>query len=217
MVSMRGRRMAGVISPMLYLISSTSALTFQNSVLPAASCRRRAALMSILCVPGLLSRPALANNALLDESKVLLQGKITLPASVPTPSTENAAIYITCRPNQSNNVPAAILDGTRGKSPPVLAARFPMSPLSSFPLDFALTASHLTPEGAANGNNDDTLFWWQVDGLVVSARYDSDGVAATRDASDLVGRAVAKKDTAAGVVIELQGRGLFGKAVTNKK
>lgn len=70
---------------------------------------------------------------------------------------------------------------------------------------------------------------------VVSARLDSDGVAATRDPEDLVGRALMKKTklskavpaTAASpgdqastevpqVTVPLQGRGFGGKLVTGK-
>jgi hypothetical protein len=66
---------------------------------------------------------------------------------------------------------------------------------------------------------------------VISARLDSDGVAATRDSEDLVGRAVLKQPppatatpNAAGegaapwpqVTVPLQGRGFGGKLVTAK-
>ena len=120
-------------------------------------------------------------------------------------------------------MPAAILNGTRGKPPPVLAARFAGPP--QFPFRFALdTARHLTPEGADGKDDDD--YWWKDDNLVVSARWDSDGVAATRSPEDLVGRALlvrgdGKDDAAANsssqvVTVQLQGRGSFGKFATKK-
>ena len=60
--------------------------------------------------------------------------------------------------------------------------------------------------------------WWKDEDLVVSARFDSDGVAATRDPTDLVGRGFySSKSSQDPVAVELQGRGLFGKSVTAKK
>jgi len=63
----------------------------------------------------------------------------------PHPSPD-AALYVTARPNTSDDVPHAILDGTRGKPPPVLSIRV-LSP--SFPLTITLDGSNLTAEGAA--------------------------------------------------------------------
>ncbi|CAJ1888524.1 unnamed protein product [Cylindrotheca closterium] len=115
---------------------------------------------------------------------------------------------------------AAILNGSRGKSPPVLAARIENP---SFPLDFSLVSPRdLTVEGAAsisadNGQSPDfNNLWWNKEDLIVSARWDSDGVAATRSPEDLVGRAVWKNGEAK-VQLELGGRGAFGKYVTGSK
>jgi hypothetical protein len=165
-------------------------------------------------------------------------------------------VYITARPDRPDNVPSAILDGSRGKAPPVLVARLSLasllqlqsgsnnndsnsnndSPQSLFPLDFTLTAADVTVEGlqqqiggpAVNANtNTSEPYWWSRDHLIVSARLDSDGVAATRDPNDLVGRSVykqKKRSSGSGtdaneemVTIELQGRGVGGKFVTGKK
>ena len=75
--------------------------------------------------------------------------------------------------------------------------------------------------------------WWAGEDLVVSARLDTDGVASTRDPTDLVGRGIFRPpaatpaSTAAAsaaaaapatvVSIELRGRGMFGKSVTGRK
>ncbi len=135
------------------------------------------------------------------------------------------------------------MDGTRGKSPPVLSARFPIASATTatgefFPFQFELTQQNLTPEGALllpTATIDDKesdgspvmMLWWEKNGkdLVVSARLDSDGVASTRDPEDLVGRGVSTRPldranddaTVANVSIELRGRGMFGKSVTAKK
>mmetsp|Transcript_24140 Transcript_24140/g.29725 ORF Transcript_24140/g.29725 Transcript_24140/m.29725 type:complete len:269 (-) Transcript_24140:110-916(-) len=152
---------------------------------------------------------------------VLLKGSVTIPAGISLPEdTTSSALYITARPNNSIDVPRAILDGSNGKPPPVLAARFPNL---QFPFNFELRASDLTLEGnnsiststttviASEGNN----YWWEGKDLIVSARWDTDGVAATRDPTDLVGRGLLPVGDEK-VSIQLQGRGLTGKLVTGK-
>ena len=159
------------------------------------------------------------------EPRTVLRGTVSLAPGVPfppesMPTTSSSAIYLTCRPDKPDNVPAAILNGSRGKSPPVLAARIENP---SFPLDFTLVSPRdLTIEGASTaivGDGKATDFenlWWIKEDLIVSARWDSDGVAATRSPEDLVGRAIWKNGEA-NVQLELGGRGAFGKLVTGSK
>lgn len=148
-------------------------------------------------------------------------------------SSQGPALYITARPITADNVPRAILDGSRGKPPPVLIARFPN--VSSFPYHAILTAKDITVEGntgAVDGEGASTTttssytYWWQGQGLVVSARWDTDGVAATRDPTDLVGRALWNPSAGTAgkggddnwlVNVQLQGRGPAGKLFTSKK
>ena len=80
-----------------------------------------------------------------------------------------------------------------------------MAPAQSFPVEFELT----TADAAVEGD------WWYKETLIVSVRWDTDGVAATRDPNDLVGRAVVPAGGLAKV--ELQGRGVAGKFVTQKQ
>lgn len=160
-----------------------------------------------------------------DVDRVLLRGTVTLPTDAST-TTTTAALYVTARPDRADDVPRAVLDGSRGKPPPVLVARF-AAPLS-FPFEFALTGRDATEEGRG--------LWWcdrgdasSGGGLVVSARLDADGVAATRDPNDLVGRTVVRPRADAGAAasdgstpfgaanVELQGRGVTGKLLTSKK
>ena len=143
-----------------------------------------------------------------------VSGKVNLPPGTTKPGSGEAgntpsALYVTVRPNRPDNVPRAILDGSSGKPPPVLAARYE-SPV--FPFEFSLGEKDLTPEGIGS----DAGYWWSADDLIVSARWDSDGVAATRSPEDLVGRNVVKKGTTDGFVLDLQGRGSFGKFATKK-
>ena len=126
----------------------------------------------------------------------------------PVTVESTSALYITARPNTADNVPRAILDGSRGKPPPVLIVR--LSDVTSFPLSYSFTDNDVTVEGQAQ----DGGYWWFGAPLVVSARWDTDGVAATRDPDDLVGRSVS---TSGKVTVELQGRGAAGKFFTAKK
>ena len=82
------------------------------------------------------------------DDRIYVRGTATVPRPGPdVASSPAAALYVTARPARRDNVPRAILDGSRGKPPPVLAARF-AAPV--FPFAFALTARDLTPEGAAS-------------------------------------------------------------------
>jgi hypothetical protein len=168
-----------------------------------------------------------------DDDREFVRGRVTLQSpsllndiitsSVSEKTNESSyALYVTARPSIPDNVPTAILDGSRGKSPPVLSARYPNP---TFPFDFALTAKDFTTEGAAKIVNGDSAsdkrsgVWWSGQDLIVSARLDTDGIASTRDPTDLVGRGIfhalsnAMSDT---VSIQLSGRGMFGKRVTSK-
>lgn len=98
------------------------------------------------------------------------------------------------------------------KPPPVLTSRT-AAPFT-FPLELTLNGqTDLTPEGL--GLQAD----WQRGKvpLVVSARLDVDGVAATRNAEDLIGKAIVSKGSDgmwSGCSIELEDRGVGGRIVT---
>jgi hypothetical protein len=200
-----------------------------------------ASTIVMLVSPSLSSSYATPISSL-PPDKVYLRGTVTLQPGQTIPSSSEAALYITVRPNVPDDAPRAILDGTRGKSPPVLSARFPIASSTTegaefFPLDFELTQQNLTPEGAmllpttttTDGEVGDrsTMLWWEKNGkdLIVSARLDTDGVASTRDPEDLVGRGISPRSSERAndeanvtvVSIELRGRGMFGKSVTARK
>ncbi len=174
---------------------------------------RRDVLSKTIAATSLISLPT---KALSIESTTFVAGTATLQSGLSNDNiVSGAALYVTCRPNRPDNVPKAILDGSRGKPPPVLAARFENP---QFPFEFSLTTDNLTPEGASAVEGSSGAIWWSGEDLVVSARLDSDGVAATRDPNDLVGRGFySPKTNNDAAMIELQGRGMFGKAVTSKK
>ena len=99
--------------------------------------------------------------------------------------------------------------------PPLAAARFPAP---TFPFSFSLGLDAITPEFSGIPRAE-----WEQQDLIVSARLDTDGVAATRDPVDLVGRGLVGKansvDPAAWTPadVELQGRGLTGRLLTGGK
>jgi hypothetical protein len=157
---------------------------------------------------------------------VVIQCSVSVRPGVQTPLSDAASLYVTARPDKPDNVPAAILSGTRGKPPPVLAARFPLSTLSptTFPYMVDITEANLTPVGVDRGGR-----WWERDNVSVTARLDSDGVAATRSPDDLIGRTISRpqvensqsENCDAGrrqsVDLELQGRGIGGKLITKRQ
>jgi hypothetical protein len=172
----------------------------------------------------LLYSPLMPSSAVAADA--IIEGRVAVTDGADLPSSATAALYVTVRPDKPDNVPRAILDGSGGKPPPIAAARYPLNSADSseafFPFTFELRQSDLTEEGTAEGGK-----WWEGDDLIVSARLDSDGSAATRDSTDLVGRAVQYKkaakqeasiyrrnDGVAGVEVRLTGRGLGGKFAT---
>lgn len=124
------------------------------------------------------------------------------------PGSEGA-LYVTARPAPDNAALQA------GKVPPLAAARF--APVA-FPFQFELTSSDLTAEYLGTPSSA-----YEEKDLLISVRFDTDGVAATRGPDDLVGRAsLVKRRSAAPVdwlpvVVELQGRGLTGRLLTGGK
>ena len=171
-------------------------------------------LTAALAAPLASSASEEVGGAAVSPGPILLRGTVALRPGETAVTGPSSALYVTVRPNSPDNVPRAILDGTRGKPPPVLSGRFPEP---TFPFAFTLSAADLTAEGTGvlegNGRGD---FWWLGQDLVVSARLDSDGVAATRDPNDLVGRGFYAASGGGEAKLELQGRGAAGKFFTGK-
>lgn len=131
------------------------------------------------------------------------------PALVPAGT--DSAIYLTAR--QDVGIWTAQIKNM--KPPPILTSRTP-SPYT-FPLAITLSAANdVTAEGLEIQQQ------WQSGKapIVVSARLDADGIAATRNAEDLVGKSIASKNEVGewvGCQIELSDRGFGGKMITKKK
>jgi len=142
-------------------------------------------------------------------SRAVATGTISLQPGVRAVDDASAALYVTARPAES--VGGALQAGT--KVVPLATARY-SSPIA-FPFDYCLTLDNLTAEyQSADATTYETL------DLLVSARLDGDGVAATRGPDDLVGRGLLKKAASRepaqwrAAPVELQGRGLTGRLLT---
>jgi hypothetical protein len=147
------------------------------------------------------------NAAHAAQPPAILRGSVALEDKVMAPSNGGKeALYLTAKETRT---PVEIA-GSAVK-PAVLSARF-QGPLS-FPYSFELTENDLTAEGKAR------LSTFSSSEVVLSARYDVDGVAATRDPSDLVGKSTVKPDKSgfSDVNIQLTDRGAGGRFVTKKR
>jgi len=139
---------------------------------------------------------------------VIAAGVVGVREGEAAPPSDAAALYVTARV-------AAPEWQSAGKTPPLASARFAAP---SLPFEFELSAADLTAEYLNVPQRE-----WDALDLAISCRLDTDGVAATRDASDLVGRAQlikrGQREPAAWspVRVELQGRGLAGKLVVRQK
>lgn len=207
---------------------------------------RRGCLSSILALSTMLSislgSPSISwadvDTSIDAYAPVILKGVVTLkagtefkPSSDDASAPSSAALYITAKPEQLTPMSAFDATITGGRPPPIMTAKFPMGAVgnaNAFPFHFQLTSNDVTSEGAFGITTqivDPSSFWWYSDNLIVSCRLDRDGVAATRDPEDLVGRSFSKvnkgtnnEGTVRGEVrIELQGRGIGGKFVTQKQ
>jgi hypothetical protein len=188
---------------------------------------RRDCIASILTT--IVALPQLSEAGESESIQSVLRGVVSLKPGTEAFSSASAALYVTAKPETTINAPKEIADMFAGRPPPVLTARFPiLSGSEAFPFKFQLNESDITAEGSyqnANEENKANKYWWTNDNLVVSARFDTDGVASTRDPDDLVGRAfsfVAKGSDLIfrydrDVEVQLQGRGIGGKFITTKK
>ena len=148
------------------------------------------------------------------QGNTVARGSVALPSGLTAVGSDlpGAALYVTAKPIDTSTG----IYAQAGKVPPLAAARYP-SPIE-WPFSFSLTTNDLTPEFA----NVDPSAYSGVD-LSVTARYDTDGVAATRGPDDLVGRATQSKRGATDpeawspAMVELQGRGLTGRLLTGGK
>ena len=129
-----------------------------------------------------------------------------------TQSDSKSALYITVK----QELTAVEIVGS-AKKPALLTKRIPGT--INFPYSYNIDFKNdATPEGtAALSKFEDSKS--KLPGLVFAVRLDTDGVAATRDTTDLVGKGDAKPESNSygSVDIALTDRGLGGKFVTTKK
>merc|ERR1719502_1259682 len=143
---------------------------------------------------------------------VVLGGEVTIKEGYEVPAASTAALYITAR-EDIGLLRSAVLNS---KPPPILTKRIPIK-ASNFPYQFKLDSQFdLTPEGQQ------TYAEWSSGKtpILISARVDEDGVAATRGPNDLVGKGTSNYGLGEGdpvwdkTAIELVGRGVTGKFLT---
>lgn len=146
---------------------------------PQQQCRQlgRRALLATTAAAALPPLPAVAD----DSDDLVALGTVRIkPGNEAVGATEaGGALYVTVRVIPQNNVGTYV---TAGKVPPLATARF-ASPIA-FPYEVQLRNSDLTPEFSGVPRKD-----WEQQDLTFSARWDTDGTAATRGPDDLVGRA----------------------------
>ena len=145
---------------------------------------------------------------------VVLSGRVSLGEGVAGPTSSERALYLTVR--QDGGI---WQDRVRNfKPPPVLSKRIPASELGSeFPCKVMLDSkTDATPEGLQLESD------WTSGRtpLLVTARLDMDGVAATRSPEDVVGQTTISLDGQGSwpdFQLELAGRGLTGKFITQQR
>ena len=189
-----------IIASAIYDVNSLRSLTINKLIRAGASIAA-----SIIVAHPQLSLAEVGPND--------VQCQVILPASASAIYGQGttSAIYLTAK--QDIGIWTAQVRNM--KPPPLLTSRT-AAPFT-FPLDVTLNGqTDLTPEGLGMQKQ------WQTGKvpLVISARLDVDGVAATRNAEDLIGKAIVNKDKATGqwtgCSIELEDRGVGGRIVTKK-
>ena len=171
-----------------------------------AVCRREVVLASLSFSCGVHAAHAEPPSAIIATGVVQLQNGATVIGAA------EAALYVTVRPAEAGG--GALQAGT--KVVPLATARV-AAPIA-FPYKFQLTEADLTDEYKSI-----ELSSFKNLDLLVSARFDGDGVAATRGPDDLVGRGLLRKAGSSEplrwkpAVVELQGRGLTGRLLTGGK
>ena len=171
-----------------------------------AVCRREVVLASLSFSCGVHAAHAEPPSAIIATGVVQLQNGATVIGAA------EAALYVTVRPAEAGG--GALQAGT--KVVPLATARV-AAPIA-FPYKFQLTEADLTAEYKSI-----ELSSIKSLDLLVSARFDGDGVAATRGPDDLVGRGLLRKAGSIEplrwkpAVVELQGRGLTGRLLTGGK
>jgi|Transcript_105289 hypothetical protein len=169
---------------------------------------RREALAALAGI-GLIG-PHIA-NAEDSDATTIVRGRVTLQQGAGD-SRDTGALYVSVKQVSGfEDVLKATRGSGSGSAPPIAVARYP-APVQ-FPFDFVLRDADLTPEGTQAGRSS-----WGKKDLVVTVRYDVDGVAATRNADDLVGQVtVLQEANGLGPAnVEIKGRNALDKQTVTK-
>lgn len=198
------------VAILLILLAVVNQVTCYNMILPKSMKRMVSSIVisSSLMFQQSNIQPALA----VDDAKALaavvqIKGTVVLDNGAAIPLTnDNAALYITVKQDVG-----AWTSAVRNIQPPALLTKKILSKDLQFPFTTTLdTTSDSTPEGL----NDRS---WKSGylPLIITARYDADGVAATRSKDDLIGRTISNYDRTSKTfdeyTLKLGDRGLGGR------
>ena len=142
---------------------------------------------------------------------VEIKGTITLEEGAIVPESPSRALYVTAKPDLGFINSQLLLR----KFPAVMSKRIPGENVQ-FPLEFTISEK-------MDGTEEVSLQRerWVNLPLIMSVRYDSDGVAATREPTDLVGKGESIRDSASNSWsvsnVALSDRDIGGKLVTGGK
>jgi len=176
----------------------------------SASVRRACSVLS--SVAALSIGPCFSNA-----NAAVVEGRIVVSKGLATQigTNENLALYVTVRQDRG-----IWQDRVRNfKSPPIMSKRIPSSELKEgFPLKVSLDSAL---DATVEGKEIEEAWTKGQTPLLVSARLDVDGVAATRSPDDLTGSTSTTYTTELGCFdkfeLTLVDRGITGKLITQTK
>ena len=196
-------------------------LTCAQSAWPLQTALRRLAAASMIALGTATSTPVShavtvpllpgQSNSFVN-SRSVIEGIVSIKDGVPIPSEPTVALYITAKEDIG-----LWTAGVRNiRTPPLLTKKIAIDSKVIFPLKVSLSEEDLTTEAIAIGQEG---FKKLKNGLLISARLDVDGNAATRNERDLLGSGKSDKqdDYYGDFSVLLEGRGVTGKFLTKKQ
>ena len=191
-----------------------------QSAWPLQAALRKFAAASIIAIGTFQTSPTSAvtvpllpgqSNSFVEKSTYEVAGVVSVKEGFSIPSDSSVALYVTAKEDVG-----AWTSGVRNiRTPPLLTKKLDASKVS-FPVRVTLTEEDITVEGKELGQDG---FKKLKNALLISARLDVDGNAATRSEKDLVGsgRSDKKDDHYGDFKVVLEGRGVTGKFLTRKQ
>ena len=193
-----------LVLAIIAIVIFSSSTAFKVKLLSAKKCMK---WIAPIVVSSQFLSPALG------DSEVVLNGVINLSPNTQVPPTSEKALYVTVTPDLGVVNSQILLR----KFPAVMTKRIKGDDIKYFPYKFKISEKE---DGTEDVNLQHEKWATGKLPLTISVRYDSDGSAATRDSTDLVGKTeIGLNNDGKFEVAEvsLTDRGLGGKFVTTKK